>query len=251
MEGRTYADTIKRYFWFSKNEIKSLVIVIAVFAFIFSFREWGEQTFDFAAGMKNFLIAVIIASIGVFAHETGQRLAALKVGFRTEVRVWWYGLIAALILCFASSGRIMLFAATGMWIHHMAVHRLGHFRYGPNVQAFGVIALMGPIANILLATVLKVLQVNLHLLPMNSPFIDKLFLFNWLFAVLNLLPIPPLDGSRLLFYSRLTYAFVFGAIAGYLVLYSLGIYSYVFAIACGGLVWLMFYIFFERDWWKG
>lgn len=251
MGERSYIDTVKRYFWFSKEELKSLAVVILVFAFIFSFREWGEETFNFSIGLKNFITALVIVAIGVFIHEAGQRLAALKVGFRTEVRVWWYGIIAALILCFISRGSIMFFAATGVWIHHMAIHRLGAFRYGPNVQAFGVIALMGPVANILAATLVKFLQVNLHLFPMNSILIDKFFLFSWLFAVLNLLPIPPLDGSRLLFYSRLTYAFVFGAIAGYLILYSLGVYSYVFALACGGLVWLLFYIFFEREWWVG
>ncbi len=251
MGGRTYIDTVKRYFWFSKTEIKSLAIVILVFAFIFSFREWGYETFDFWIGVANFFRAAVIVAIGVFIHEAGQRLSALKIGFKTEVRVWWYGIILALILCFISRGTLLFFAATGMWIHHLAAHRLGYFRYGPNVRAFGVIAMMGPIANILAATIVKFLQVNLHLLPMNSVFIDKFFLFNWLFAVLNLLPIPPLDGSRLLFYSRLTYAFVFGAIAGYLILYSIGIYSYVFALLMGGAVWLLFYIFFESKWWQG
>ena len=251
MGGRTYLDTVRRYFWFSKEELKGLAMVVFVFAFIFSFREWGVETFDFFVGLGNLFRAVIIVALGVFIHEAGQRLAAIKVGFKTEVRVWWYGLMAALILCFISGGKLMFFAATGMWIHHMAVHRLGYFRYGPNVQAFGVIALMGPIANILVATLVKFLQVNLHLIPVGSVFAQKFFLFSWLFAVLNLLPIPPLDGSRLLFYSRLTYAFVFGAIAGYLVLYSIGIYSYIFALMIGGLVWLLFYIFFEREWWKG
>ncbi len=251
MAGRTYFDTIKRYFWFSKEELKSLAIVVLVFAFIFSFREWGEETFDFLFGIKNFLIAVVIVGLGIFIHEAGQRLSALKVGFKTEVRVWWYGLLAALILCFITNGKLTLFAATGMWIHHLAVHRLGRFRYGPNVQAFGVIALMGPMANILAATLVKFMQVNLHLIPLDSVFAQKFFFFNWLFALLNLLPIPPLDGSRLLFYSRLTYAFIFGTIGGYLLLYSAGIYSYILALIIGGAVWLLFYVFFESKWWKG
>jgi Zn-dependent protease len=251
MKGRTYIDTVKRYFWFSREELKALAIVVLVFAFIFSFNEWGEKRFDFFVGISNLFMAMIIVAIGVFVHEAGQRLAALWIGFKTEVRVWWYGIIAALILCFISRGKLLFFAATGMWIHHLAVHRLGYFRYGPNVRAFGVIALMGPIANILAATLVKFLQVNVHLIPMDSVFAYKFFLFNWIFALLNLLPMPPLDGSRLLFYSRLTYAFVFGSIAGYLILYSLGIFSYIFALIIGVAVWLSFYVFFESEWWKG
>lgn len=249
MGGRTYIDTVKRYFRFSKEELKSLAIVAVVFAFIFSYNEWGGETFDFFAGIKNFFLALIIVSIGLLVHETGQRLAAIKVGFKTEVKIWWYGIIAGLILVILSRGKLMLFAATGMWIHHMAVHRLGYFRYGPNILPFGVIALMGPIANIIAATLVKFLQVNLHLIPMDSVFAQKFFFFNWLFAVLCLLPIPPLDGSRLLFYSRLTYAFVFGSIAGYIILYSIGIYSYILALLIGGAVWLGFYLLYESKWW--
>ena len=248
MKGRTYLATVKQYFRFSKQEIKNLAIVILVFAFIFSFNDWGEETFDFFIGMRNFVIALIVVGISVFIHDAGQKLAALKVGLRAETKIWWYGIIAALVLCFISRGNLMFFAATGMWVHHMAIHRLGSFRYGPNVQAMGVIALMGPVANILAATLVKFLQVNLHIIPMGSPFVDKFFFFSWLFAVLNLLPIPPLDGSRLLFYSRLTYAWIFGAIAGYLLFYALGIYSFVIAFFCGWAVWLLFYIFFEREW---
>lgn len=248
MKGRSDWHTIKKYFRFTKNEIKSLSILILVFAFIFSFNEWGEDKFDFVVGMGNFFVAILVVGIVVLVHDSGQKLAALKVGFRAETQIWWYGLIFALILCFISGGKIIFFAATGMWLHHMAIHRLGHFRYGPNVQAMGVIALMGPVANIVVATFVKFLQVNLHIIPMNSVFVDKFFFFSLLFAVLNLLPIPPLDGSRLLFYSRLTYAFVFGTIAGYLILFSFGIYSYILALICGGAVWLAFYIFFEKEW---
>ncbi len=250
MGERTYIDTIRRYFWFSGRELRGLAVVVLVFAFIFSFREWGVDKFDVVVGFGNFFMAVIIVALVIFIHEAGQRLTALKVGLKTEVRVRWYGLIAALILCFVSRGKLTLFAATGMWIHHMAVHRLGYFRYGPNVQAFGVVAMMGPLANIAVATFVKFLQVNLHLIPAGSIFAQKFFYFSWIFAVLNLLPIPPLDGSRLLFWSRLTFAFVFGAIAGYLVLYSIGIYSYILALIIGGAVWLGFYVFFERKWWQ-
>jgi len=248
MKGRSDWDTIKKYFRFTKNEIKSLIIVILVFAFIFSFNDWGEDKFDFVVGMSNFFVAIIIVGIAVLVHDSGQKLAALKVGFRAETQIWWYGILLALILCFISGGKLMFFAATGMWLHHMAIHRLGHFRYGPNVQAMGVISLMGPVANILVAIFVKFLQVNLHLIPMNSVFVDKFFFFSWLFALLNLLPVPPLDGSRLLFYSRLTYAWVFGAIFGYLIFYSLGIYSIIIAFVSGWALWLVFYIFFEKEW---
>jgi len=66
-----------------------------------------------------------------------------------------------------------------------------------------------------------------------------------IYALCNLLPIPPLDGSRILFWSRLFYVFLFGSIAGYLVLVKLGIFSYIWALLIGGLAWLYFLVYHE------
>lgn len=64
-----------------------------------------------------------------------------------------------------------------------------------------MVALAGPLSNILLVIVLAV---TFHALPVDSISIAAFFLLlgvllNLVFAVFNLIPIPPLDGSRIVF----------------------------------------------------
>ena len=66
-----------------------------------------------------------------------------------------------------------------------------------------LVALAGPFSNLLLATILALLY---HVLPVANIPILKYFLLlgvqlNIVFAVFNLIPIPPLDGSRLIYAS--------------------------------------------------
>ena len=240
-----YKDKLRRYFRFNKEEIKIILIAIFTFSFILSFDQWGKESFDVAAGLFHFSIALIIVSISMFIHETSHRLVALYTGFRAETKLWWHGIWIGLILCVISRGKFMMFAATGVWMHHLAYHRLGWFRYGPNTLAFSLISLVGPLTNLFVGTFFKELS-NIFTFsdPINSLF-QQIFFFNLLFAAWNLLPIPPLDGSRVFFASRLTYVFVAGSIIAYAILVVLGIYSYIFALLLGGLAWLLFYIAFE------
>ena len=240
-------DKIKRFFWPSKEEWKALIIMTLAFAFIFSFNEWGTDSFDLSMGLKNFSIAFIIAGISVFIHEAGHRIMALKFGFRAETKLWWYGIIIGIVLTIITGGKLVFLAAHGIFIHQLSTHRLGYFRYGPNILVFGLISLMGPLCNIFFATIIKTADVWFGAGLTNVPFFAKLFIFNWILAAWNLLPIPPLDGSRMLFYSRMWYAFIFGAIGSYVILvYLFGIYSYFIAIALGAIIWLIYYLTVER-----
>lgn len=67
-------------------------------------------------------------------------------------------------------------------------------------QLFNVAA-AGPLANILLAVVLAAgfQLLGLHGLPLIGSFVLLAILFNLILAVFNLLPIPPLDGSRMVY----------------------------------------------------
>ncbi len=247
-------DKVKRYYRFTKHELTSVVIMILVAAFIVSFKGWGYEHFDIAVGFRNFLKALLIMAAIILTHVSGQRIAALHAGFRAEHRIWWFGVMLGLILILVSNGNVWFLGFSGLFIHHLTVHRLGYFRYGTNTLAFSLSAMAGPLSVIFLGTLVK--TIDLYILAglsfVNHALINEFFVLCWIYAAYNLLPIPPLDGSRIFFQSRMTYAFIFGSVVGYAVLVKIfGVFSYIYALIIGAGFWLIYYISFEKDWWGG
>lgn len=254
MSWRNFSDKVRRYTVFSLSELFEFVAMIVVFAFIYSFDKWGPGSqFNLGSGIQNYLYTIVLIASVVFVHNMAQRIVAVRNGFRAEHRLWWYGLLLGLLFVVVSNGKIwwlQLYFASGLYIHQLAVHRLGTFRYGPNIDTYAWIAACGPLANVLFAAAVKTLQFWSPF-PLNAVVVDDLFVLNLWFAFLNLLPIPPLDGSRIFFASRLWYAFSFGTLAGYVLLIQLlDEFSFIYALIIGGIVWLGFYIFFEKEWTK-
>jgi len=245
MSLRNYIDKLKRYFWFSKEEWLSFGIAVLALSFIYSWNQWGTNGFNLATGLKNYLIAAILVGITVFIHHSGQRMMALSVGMRAEQKLWWYGFLAGLILVIITNGKIKFLAATSTLAFMLPAHRLGAFRYGPGVTTISKTVLAGPLANIFFSALVKSLEWAGILSPALG---QELFTLNLIFAGWNLLPIPPLDGSKVFFYSRLVYAFLFGSIVSYVIMvYVFNYYSYIVALLFGGLVWLLYYIFVEKE----
>lgn len=245
MSFRNYFDKLNRYFWFQKDELTGFLITVLVLAFIFSFDKWGDKQFDAVVGMFNLFIAVIIVAMSVFVHHAAQRLAALSQGFRAEHILWWQGLTFASLIALFTNGRLKFLPGSALMIHHLPVHRLGFFRYGPKFETFATIATVGPVANLALAAFSRFFV----MLGFETGFFADLYYFNLVFAVYNLLPFPPLDGSRIFYASRLLYAFVFSAILGYILLaLTIGVRSYILAAFIGAIVWFLFYFYFEREW---
>ena len=237
-------DRVRRFFWFTSVEITGFVLLVVVASFVYSFDKWGVESFDFFFGLENWLWSLVLFGFIIFIHHAAQRVCALQYGFRAEHSVWWYGLMGSVLLSVLSNGWIKWYAFSGVMIQLLPVQRLGRFRYGPNVQSFANVAAMGPVANVCAAAVVKTIS---WLVPLPGWFVDEWFTQNLIFAAWNMLPIPPLDGSRMLYASRLFYVFVFGALFGYVLLVGFGIYSFVFAVLLGLLAWFLFYYYVERE----
>jgi hypothetical protein len=244
-------DKIKRYFKFTPAELRGLIIAILVVAFIFSFKEWGYgEAFNAKVGLFNYFNALLIVALSFLVHISVQRVWSLVVGHRVEWKMWSFGLLASLILAFLTNGFLWwLILPGGFMVHHMAGHRLGWFRYDINYWDVAVISCMGALASILLAVFFKVISVAVA-----SPLIHKAMIFNIAYAVCSLLPIPPLDGSRAFYGSRMLYAFSLSGIVAAAILLNLPISAGI-AVLCsvfvGFVLWLLYYVFFEYKAWRG
>jgi len=244
-------DKTKRYFKFTPLEIRSLIIAILVIAFIISFSEWGYGTnFSFRIGMFNYFNAILIVALSFLIHISIQRVWSLGTGFRLEWKMWSFGLLFGLIMAFLTNGLFWFILPGGFIVHHMAGHRLGWFRYGINYWAVGLIAVTGPLATIFLAAIFKALSAVVF-----TSLIHKLIVFNIVYAVYSVLPIPPLDGSKTFYGSRMLYAFTTSGIVAAAILLNpklnigVGI-ALLSSFFIGVILWLLYFIFFEHKAWK-
>jgi Zn-dependent protease len=243
-------DKIKRYYRFTPSELKGFVIATLAVAFIISFEEWGTGSeIDVKLGLLNLLVSVIIVGFSFWLHISVQRIWSLITGYKVEWKMWSFGLLLGLIFVFLTNGNVWLILPGGIMLHQLAGHRLGWFRYDINWWAMSVIALTGPVASIALAVLFKAISG-----VVTGSFISKIIIFNVAYALYSLIPIPPLDGSRIIYGSRLLYAFFISAIVAVAILLSLDLAIFVvilssFVIAI--VFWLLYYIFFESHWWGG
>ncbi len=234
-------DKVRRYFVFSKEELKSLVIAILILGFVVGFDD-GQETFVFFYWMRNMFSCILIVALAIIVREAGHRIYALQTGHRAELRLWWFGLITALILAIISFGKVTLLIYGGIIVHFMPRHRIGYFRYELSYNDMGLIALLGNIANLVLAFFFKLFM----FLP-NTALIEKAILINILMACMNMIPIPPLDGSLVLYASRSIYVFTFGLI---LAASALLLFTPIIVAAVGSIVIAIVFIFLFQIFWE-
>jgi Zn-dependent protease len=144
---------------------------------------------------------------------------------------------------------VWILLAGGVMLQHLAGHRIGFFRYGLNYYEAGWISMSGPLSNLVLAVIFKAISGFI-----NNSLISLAITFNLLFAFYNVLPIPPLDGSRMFFGSRLIYALSFFFVLAAVILLWVDIpivIALVGAVLIALIGWLLYYIFIEKGFWHG
>ncbi|MBI4144265.1 hypothetical protein HY486_03390 [Candidatus Woesearchaeota archaeon] len=239
-----YIDKVKRYYQYTKEEKKAFWIGTIGLTFILAFDISGQRS-TLPEILKDLIIALIITTTALYAHHAGQRLWGLRNGMKVRQELWWTGIVIALIIWVLSNGKAKFFAVSGTLYEYLKTHRLGYFRYQPMFSEMAVMLIMGPLSNLLIGGLAKTIEVAFF--PGNNILID-IFRFNTIFALYNMLPIPPLDGSKVFFWSRLGYSFIMGSLLGYVLLSQFfGIDSYLLSLVIGVVCWLTFYFGFEKE----
>ena len=238
-------DKTKKYYAFTPAELRGFVISILIIAFVISFKEWGKGAdVELGYGLFSFFNAALIVALSMLAHYSVQKIISLHAGFRVEYQMWTIGLLIALIFAFASNGSIWFIIPGGILFHHLAGHRLGWFRYDVNYFAVGILSLWGVVASIGLAIFFKIVENFIA-----TPLITKAIAFNLAYAVYSILPIPPADGNRIFFGSRMLYAFSLVSVVSVAVLLLADVNIWVAVIgslAIGAICWLLYYVIWEK-----
>jgi Zn-dependent protease len=183
----------------STEEFAHIGIAVAVLTLAFAI---AIDSNPFWVGL---LLAALAVLTGFLPHELGHKLVAQHFGARAEFRVFPLGLVVALISSFFG----FVFAAPG------AVYIDGRLSSKEN----GLVSLAGPGVNIAIASALIATS---FLFPIGNLVGDTLWIVgsvNAYLAAFNLLPIPPLDGSKVFKWNKVVWI---GSIAIAALLTALG-----------------------------
>ena len=175
---------------FSRKEIRDLLISVFALAFIFS---------SFSIELLPMTLFVVI--LVFFSHELGHKFLAQHYGLAAEYRMWTWGIILGLVVSLLPGG--FVFVAPGaVYISHrrefaFQVTRLTRRQYG-------LINFIGPLINIIVGVSMVSLNIVFPMVLFELTARVSLFL-----ALFNLIPIPPLDGSKILSWDRRIWAVAF------------------------------------------
>jgi len=183
----------------NKKEISDLTIswVVISFAFSIIIRSNFAGYFAFPS---DFIIAFLVSAIGVGTgfvfHELAHRTVAIHFGAQAEYRAWTKGLLIALASAFLG----FVFAAPG------AVYIYGqHITRKEN----GLISLAGPLTN----AVIAICFISINYLFELPALLEIIFSYsayiNMFLGLFNMIPFPPLDGSKIFRWNPLIWAAVF------------------------------------------
>ena len=172
---------------FSKAEIKHIAVSCLVLSLAFTII-FGRNIGFFSTNVVLntvcwFLVSVLLITFSFLLHELGHKFVAQKYGAWAEFRSYPFGLVMALV--FSLFG--FLFAAPG------AVYINGRITEKQN----GLISVAGPLTNMILGAIF----IAISLVVSNTLISVILYLFayiNVFLALFNLIPIPPLDGQKIL-----------------------------------------------------
>ncbi|MDD5054541.1 MAG: hypothetical protein PHG04_04165 [Candidatus Nanoarchaeia archaeon] len=159
-----------------------------------------------AIQFKIIFLTFLMISFSFFAKIFFQKLAAKKFDCNASYSFNYKFFFISLLILFVSNG-IILFPIMGT----MAIIPLFYTRIGAKYSAItskekGLIALSGPIINMAIAALSIILN------PLNPIIFDLSLKFNLFLALFSLFPIPPFEGSDIIWWNRPVWVISFASV---------------------------------------
>ncbi|MCJ2520681.1 MAG: M50 family metallopeptidase [Candidatus Thermoplasmatota archaeon] len=207
---------VRRSIQFSRTELRHILLamVVLTIAFTLAFsRVLSSGELSLADRLiSNLLLASIAVPTGFLLHELGHKVVAQRYGCLAEFRSYPRGLFLALITALLG----FLFAAPG------AVVISGYVDKRQN----GRISIAGPLVNLGIGAGFFALWFILRGTGVDPVIVGSMSLLrltwgvafiNLLLGAFNMMPFPPLDGSKVLRWDLRAYGLLLAAIIGLLV----------------------------------
>lgn len=174
-----------------RKDLRDTLIALVILTLIFAYDSQNLGNI-----VNNFAPALIAIGIALFVNKTVHSWAAKRFGCATYFRLWMPGIVFALLLMIVG----FKFPAIGfVVVHPFAFGRWGHRSRRLSMTEEGLMGLAGPGSNILLAMLLRTIP---------GPMFSYMSFVSAYFAIFNLIPIKPLDGSKIVFWKPLAWLFL-------------------------------------------
>lgn len=171
-------------FRLEKGELIELLISWVTISTAFAWT--GFFGFDF----KNFLIILLAVGTGFILHELAHKFTAIHFGCFARFRMWPYGLVLAIALTIVSQGNFVFAAPGAVYIYGEHLSR----------KQNGLISIAGPFVNITIALIAAFCAS--FTVGFGTSVLLSIASINAFLAIFNLLPIMPLDGSKVFVWSK-------------------------------------------------
>ena len=149
----------------------------------------------------EFVIAGFVATAtGFIIHEMGHKFVAIRRGYVAHFRLWMWGLLLTLFVVIFSQGGIVFGAPGAVYIAPAATAYYGYdstYRPRDPEQENMVISAAGPGINLAFAVTFLSLFFVAPLGSFLSTIAQFGFLLNAGLGSFNMIPVPPLDGSKI------------------------------------------------------
>lgn len=178
---------------FTKEEIRDIIISVIALVIIFSWKPFP----NFGLNLSLIPYSVVIIIVAFLLHEIAHKMMARKFNMAAFYKMWPQGILFGLIFMILG----LKFVAPGaVVIHPYRFARWGFRRPRPEIATgeMGLIALAGPATNLFFAIIFSLF---------NGFLFEQLTFINAWLALFNLLPIPPLDGNKVLIWKPWIWGF--------------------------------------------
>ena len=168
-------------------EIFSILLLTIAIGYIFSGYIKIPGLYSRGFNWKGIKFAILVTAPAIILHELGHKFMGLALGYTSMFHIWWTGLGLGIFLRIIGSPFLILAP--------------GYVSVNPTFPwELSLIAFAGPFINLVLwGVAFFVLKNKKRLRRKEFLFWHLTKVINmWLF-IFNMIPIPPLDGSKVLF----------------------------------------------------